>query len=82
MSSPGSAAAWAEDEHDELPPLPQMLAQIQPRSSGQRSHGTKGRSLLAYDHFMTQEEARIHCESVISTAAESGNFIHSDVNIT
>ena len=65
-------AVWAEDEHDELPPLPQMLARgKQSRAAKAAERGTAAKGSLSYTEwckFMTQEEARIHCETVIATA--------------
>ena len=69
----GSAdAVWGEDEHDELPPLPQMLARGKSsRAAKAAERGTAAKGSLSYTEwckFMTQEEARIHCETVIATA--------------
>ena len=65
-------AVWAEDEHDELPPLPQMLARGKSsRAAKAAERGTAAKGSLSYTEwckFMTQEEARIHCETVIATA--------------
>ena len=70
----GSAdAVWGEEEHDELPPLPQMLARGKSsRAAKAAERGTAAaKGSLSYTEwckFMTQEEARIHCETVIATA--------------